>query len=85
MNKFLGIVIFVLAAALGLTIWAYGGARFEAGELSCKADAATAAITAGNESAANLDKVMNETARMSDADVDADLVQLGIMRPPHAR
>lgn len=85
MNKILGIAVLVFAAALGLTIWAYGGAKYEAGELSCKADAATAAITAGNESAAQLDKVTNETARMSDADVDADLYRLGIMRPSHAR
>jgi len=85
MNKFLAIAGFVLVAAFGLTVWAYGNARFTAGELTCKADAATTAVTAGNESASNLDKVTNETAHMSDADVDADLVQLGIMRPSHAR
>lgn len=85
MNKALGIAGFVIVVAFGLTIWAYGNAKFDAGELSCKADAATTAVTAGNESAANLDKVMNETARMSDADVDADLRQLGIMRQPSSR
>lgn len=85
MNKILGITVLVFAAALGLTIWAYGGARFREGELTCKADQATAAIIAGNESSANLDKVINETSRMSDADVDADLYRLGIMRQPAAR
>lgn len=85
MYKFLGIVIFVLSSALGLTIWAYGGAKYDAGEKSCKAEAATAAITAATESAKQLDKVTHETANMSDADVDLDLRKLGIMRQQSAR
>ena len=85
MYKILGIAALVIIVAFGLTVNWYGDSRYEAGELSCKADAATAAITAGNESAAQLDKVTNETARMSDADVDADLVRLGIMRQPADR
>ena len=85
MNKVLGIAALVIIIAFGLTVRWYGNARYDAGELSCKADAATAAITAGSESAKQLDKVTNETARMSDTDVDADLVRLGIMRPSHAR
>jgi len=85
MNKVLGIAALIIIIAFGLTVRWYGNARYDAGELSCKADQATAAVLAGAESAANLDKVMNETARMSDADVDDDLRKLGIMRQPAAR
>lgn len=87
MNKKLVIIVAAagIVALSGFGLWLYGQARYDAGHNQCQADAATAAIAAGNESAAHLDKVTNETARMSDADVDADLVQLGIMRPSHAR
>lgn len=85
MNKILGVLLFVVSAALGLTIWAYGNAKYDLGEKSCQADHATAAILSGNESAKNLDKVMNETAHMSDADIDDDLRKLGIMRPDAVR
>lgn len=85
MYKILGIAALVIIIAFGLTVNWYGDSRYDAGVLSCKADAATAAITAGNESAKQLDKVMNETAHMSDADVDDDLRKLGIMRPDAVR
>ncbi len=85
MNKIIFITVFVFSAALGLTIWAYGDAKFNMGTLTCKADTAAAAVIAGNEAATNLDKVINETAHMSDDDVDADLRDLGIMRPDALR
>ena len=85
MNKVLGIAAVIIIAAFGLAIWGYGNARYDEGTKTCQADAATAAIIAGNESSKQLDKVMNETARMSDADIDDDLRNLGIMRPDAVR
>lgn len=85
MNKVLGIAALVIIVAFGLTVRWYGDAQYTAGELSCKADQATAAIIAGNESAKQLDKVNHETANMSDTDIDNDLHKLGIMRQLSAR
>ena len=85
MNKAFGVFMLVIAAGLGLAIWLHGNARFDAGKKSCLADHATAAVTAGNEAAADLEKTEHETRNMSDDDVDRDLRNLGIMRDANDR
>lgn len=85
MNKVLGVSALVIMAALGLAIWLHGNARFDAGEKSCLAEQATASVTAGNDTAKNLERRAHETHNMDDGDVDRDLHDLGIMRDANDR
>lgn len=80
MNKTLGIGAAVLVGLFALAFWLHGNARYEAGKATCKADAATTSAEAGTESARGLERVQNETAKMSPDAIDADLAALGILR-----
>lgn len=82
MNKILGIAALTIIAALGLTVWLHGNARYAEGKADCVAEQATIATDAANNATKNLEKRRNETNRLSDADVDAGLSDLGIMRQP---
>jgi hypothetical protein len=82
MNKTMGIAALTVIVALGLTVWLYGNARYAEGVADTKAKLFAASAQGANESASNLGRVQNETAHMSDSDVDSDLLRLGIMRNP---
>lgn len=80
MNKALGIGAAVLVGLFALAFWFYGNARYDTGVATCKADTATTTTTAATESARGLERVQNETAKMSPDAIDADLAALGILR-----
>lgn len=80
MNKYLGIALAVILAAISFAIWLHGNARFSEGKAGTVAKQVVAGTKAANKAAADLEKVDHETRNMSDDDVDRDLRDLGIMR-----
>ena len=78
----MGVAVLALMAITGLVIVLYGNARFDAGKSKCVADDATAAVTAANQAAADLERIENETNNLDDAGIDRELRGLGIMRQP---
>lgn len=55
------------------------------GKEQCRAEYANLMIEEQNRALKSKERIEHETALMSDDAVDADLVRLGIMRPPSAR
>lgn len=75
----------VLITLGGFLIWRYGEAKDEAGYIRGISEANVAASKASSEAARDLEKEQNETAKIKDADIDAELISLGVMRPDHHR
>lgn len=75
----------VLTSLGGFLIIKYGDARYEAGKASAVADNATKAETQSQKDNAAYERNARDSRKLSDADLDADLVDLGIMRPDSDR
>ena len=58
----------------------YGSARHKQGRTEGINECTAAAVRAGTEALRDLERIELETSRLSDSDIDADLVRLGIMR-----
>ena len=82
MNKALGIAGVVLIVAFGLAFWLHGNARYAEGIAYERAAHSATTAAAKNESLKRLERIADDTRRLSDADVDASLSDLGIMRQP---
>ena len=80
MTKTLGIAGLAFVAVIGLTVWLHGNARYAEGMASCAAEANAKAAEAARESAKDLERIQNETDKMSSDIVNAELSRLGIMR-----
>lgn len=82
MNKYLIIVIAagVLIVLGGFLVKQYGNAQYNAGFQTAHAEALLAAKRRASEANKEMERIENETARLSDSDVDDSLRDLGIMR-----
>lgn len=80
MNKYLGIAGLACVAIAGVCIWLYGNARHDVGLAECKAKNVVVAVEESQKSAKKLEKINNETRKMSPSAIDADLIKLGVMR-----
>ena len=82
MNKYLIITIaaLIIFGLGGVLIWKFGEAKDEAGYNRAIAESNAAASHAANQSSRNLERVINDTHHMSQNDINADLLDLGVMR-----
>lgn len=75
-----GVVVLMVAI-----VWMHGNARYDAGEVSGRAECAQNQLEASEKASKELGRIENETAHMSDDAIDSDLNRLGIMRSPQDR
>lgn len=80
MSKITGIAGLVILAVIGLLLYLYGNARESIGKSELIAENAVNNQVKTKESKKKLEKIQRETHFMSDADVDRELYELGIMR-----
>lgn len=79
------LLIAAAVAIVGITVYGYGDARYEAGRSAAMADCVKAEAKAVTD-AANTAKSIAKDVEILDADsVDAELRSLGVMRPDHDR
>lgn len=70
------ILLTAFAGSYGLTYWK----GYEAGKSACEAKSLHAAIKHKTEAAKDREKIEDETRRLSDTDVDRQLINNGWMR-----
>jgi len=75
-----GIATVVLLGLGGYLINNYGISRYDTGKAECRADNLESVATINEINARELERIRNETNRLSDNDLDLELFNLGIMR-----
>lgn len=70
----------VLTSLGGFLLVKYGDAKFDAGKATCVADTSVATQAQTKKDNAAYERNAHDSRNLSDADLDADLVDLGIMR-----